>query len=282
MISMEQVIPIPTLHLFPILDKMLIELLASLTPEDWNKPTVARLWTVKDIAAHLLDGNVRCIALLNGYEGPPPSHPINNYQDLVKFLNELNATWVNAMKRVSPQLLVQQLENTGKQYLGYLTSLKPFEQAKFSVAWAGEETSLNWFHIAREYTEKWHHQQQIRDAIDKPGILTNELFYPCLDTFMQALPHTYRHVEAKEGTLIKITIIGDAGGDWYLQKNIDRWSLSKQDHSASITCELIMEGDIAWRLFTKAISSQVAMHQSIINGDVNLGTPVFNTVAVMA
>ncbi|MES2265711.1 MAG: maleylpyruvate isomerase N-terminal domain-containing protein [Bacteroidota bacterium] len=279
---MEQVIPIPTLHLFPVLDKMLIELLASLTPEDWNKPTVARLWTVKDIAAHLLDGNVRCIALLDGYVGPPPSQPINNYVDLVKYLNELNATWVNAMKRVSSQLLVQQLENTGKPYLDYLTSLKPFEQAKFSVAWAGEETSLNWFHIAREYTEKWHHQQQIREAVGKPGILTKDLFYPCLDTFMQALPHTYRHVEATKGTLIKITIISDDGGDWYLQKNIDRWSLSKQDHSASITSEVIIEADTAWRLFTKAITPQLAMQLSTINGDVNIGTPVFNIVAVMA
>ncbi len=60
---MGQAIPIPTLHLFPVLDKLLIDLLFSLSPEEWNKPTVARLWTVKDIAAHLLDGSVRCIAL---------------------------------------------------------------------------------------------------------------------------------------------------------------------------------------------------------------------------
>jgi uncharacterized damage-inducible protein DinB len=59
---MQQVIPIPTLHLFPVLDELLIELLTSLSADDWNKPTVARLWTVKDIAAHLLDINVRTIS----------------------------------------------------------------------------------------------------------------------------------------------------------------------------------------------------------------------------
>lgn len=279
---MEQAIPIPTLHLFPVLDKMLIELLASLSPEEWNKQTVAHLWTVKDIAAHLLDGNVRCISLLNGYEGPPPSNPINSYQDLINFLNELNATWVSAYKRVSPQLLVQQLESTGKPYLEYLQSLKPFEQAKFSVAWAGEETSLNWFHVAREYTEKWHHQQQIRDAVGKPGIITKELFLPCMDTFMYALPHTYRDVVEDEGTVIKISISGETGDDWYLQKGTDKWNLLKSIASDTTTSEVVFDPDTAWRLFTKAIKPQAAMDNSTIKGNINLGKTVFNTIAVMA
>jgi uncharacterized damage-inducible protein DinB len=53
---------IETVHLFPLLDAKLIELLRSLSPDDWNKPTVARLWTVKDVAAHLLDGNLRMLS----------------------------------------------------------------------------------------------------------------------------------------------------------------------------------------------------------------------------
>ncbi|MBD1387305.1 maleylpyruvate isomerase N-terminal domain-containing protein [Mucilaginibacter rigui] len=85
---MQQAIPIPTLHLFPVLDKLLIELLGSLTPADWNKPTVARLWSVKDIAAHLLDTNMRTISYAQGYEMAIATQ-INSYQDLVAYLNEL-------------------------------------------------------------------------------------------------------------------------------------------------------------------------------------------------
>ena len=57
---------IETTHLFPVLDQKLIELLKSLSPEDWNKQTVAKLWTVRDIAAHLLDGNLRTLSLSRG------------------------------------------------------------------------------------------------------------------------------------------------------------------------------------------------------------------------
>src|SRR5688572_32295034 len=44
------------------------------------------------------------------------------------------------------------------------------------------------FDTAREFTERWHHQQQIRLATNRPGIMTRELYYPVLDCFMRALP----------------------------------------------------------------------------------------------
>ncbi|MDB5127013.1 maleylpyruvate isomerase N-terminal domain-containing protein [Mucilaginibacter sp.] len=278
---MQQIIPIPTLHLFPVLDELLIELLTSLSADDWNKPTVARLWTVKDIAAHLLDTNVRTISYAQGYE-VAIAKQINSYQELVAYLNELNATWVNAMKRVSPQLLIHQLESTGKQYIQYLNTLKPFEQAKYSVAWAGEETSLNWFDIAREYTEKWHHQQQIRDAVGIPGLITKELFYPCIDTFMYALPHSYRNIDATEDTVIKITVSSNIGGDWYLQKAADNWQLLKQQPSNTIHSEVIIDPDTTWKFLTKAITPQAAMAKSTVMGNTQLGNTVFSTIAVMA
>jgi hypothetical protein len=278
---MQQVIPIPTLHLFPVLDELLIKLLTSLSADDWNKPTVARLWTVKDIAAHLLDTNVRTISYAQGYE-VAIAKQINSYQDLVAYLNELNATWVNAMKRVSPQLLIEQLEATGKQYIKHLHTLQPFGQAKYPVSWAGEETSLNWFDIAREYTEKWHHQQQIRDAVGIPGLMTKELFYPCIDTFMYALPHTYRNIDAAEGTVIKITVSSDIGSYWYLLKAADNWQLLKQQPLGTIHAEVIIDPDTAWKFFTKAITPQAAMAKSTVIGNAQLGNTVFSTIAVMA
>ncbi|TFF39664.1 maleylpyruvate isomerase N-terminal domain-containing protein [Mucilaginibacter psychrotolerans] len=279
---MEQAIPIQTLHLFPVLDKLLLELLASLSPEEWHMPTVASLWNVKDVAAHLLDGNVRAIAALNGYQNNEPPPQIDTYQDLVAYLNELNAAWVKAMKRVSPELLIAQLENTGKQYIQYLHTLPPFASAMYSVAWAGEDTSLNWFHIAREYTEKWHHQQQIRDAVGRSGLMTKELFYPAVATFMYALPHTYRNTFADEGTVLKITVTGDAGGEWYLMRLTDKWVLRQDLQVYQTQASVILAPDTAWKLFTKAITPDAAHAVTIIKGDTELAVPLFRMLAVMA
>ncbi len=50
--------PIFTAHLFPGLEAKLIELLRGLSPEDWQKQTLATKWKVKDVAAHLLDAQM--------------------------------------------------------------------------------------------------------------------------------------------------------------------------------------------------------------------------------
>ncbi|WP_114938057.1 maleylpyruvate isomerase N-terminal domain-containing protein [Mucilaginibacter endophyticus] len=277
----EQEVPIKTVHLFPLLDQKLIELLKSLSAEEWNKPTLAKLWTVKDIAAHLLDGNVRLISMVQQFAGDPPSVPINNYNDLVDFLNGLNATWVKAMRRMSPTLLIELLETTGKQYSGIMSKADLFAPAPFSVAWAGEEESVNWFHIAREYTEKFHHQQQIREAVGKQGIITAELFYPCIDTFMRGLPHAYRTVIANAGAVIQIIISGEAGGNWFLLKTADGWMLTQNTGSAPDT-KITLSPDIAWKVFTKGIDPQTAFDASHVSGNINLGENLFNMVAVMA
>lgn len=271
---------IETLPLFPILDQKLIELLRSLSKEDWNKPTLAKLWTVKDIASHLLDGNFRAISLMrDGYNGMSP-RVVNSYQDVVSFLNNLNADWVKATKRLSPQVLTDLLEGTGEEYVECLRKLKPFDKAMFSVAWAGEEESQNWFHIAREFTEKWHHQQQIREAVGQQGILGREFFFPVMDTFMQALPHTYKDTEANDGALIKI-MVTDNTGEWLLKRSEKKWIVSEEK---SQNCDALVKipPSTAWKLFTKGIDKQTAERAIDFEGDHSLGKVVLNMVSVMA
>lgn len=272
--------PIFTVDLFPVLDRKLIEVLKSLSDEDWNRQTSAPLWKVKDVVAHLLDGNVRGLSIgRDGYWGTQAEN-IDSYQSLVQFLNQLNHTWVAAMQRMSPALLVELLETTGKQYTAYLQTLDPYAKAVFSVAWAGEETSPNWFHIAREYTEKWHHQQQIRLAVGQEGaLLTKELYYPCLDTFMRALSHHYRSIEAQENTVIRFAVSGDIG-QWYLLRIHDRWELF---HTCDlpVTCHVEIDASIAWRMFTKGISRELVQKNVQLTGAVELGEKIFDMLAVM-
>lgn len=52
---MNQTIPLHLVHLLPILNEKLYELFESLTEEEWHTQTIAKLWLVKDVAAHLLD-----------------------------------------------------------------------------------------------------------------------------------------------------------------------------------------------------------------------------------
>ena len=272
---------IDTIPLFPLLDLKLIELLRTLSAADWDKPTVARLWSVKDVAAHLLDGNIRMLSFSRDSHKNAPDREINSYQDLVGYLNQFNADWVKACKRVSPGVLVELLESTGKQYSEHVATLNPYAEAMFSVAWAGEEKSVNWFHIAREYTEKWHHQQQIREAVDKPGIITPMLFPPFIETLLLGLPHTYRNIQAKTGTTIEIGISSESGGNWYLVKQDQGWKTNKTSSSAP-DAGIIISPDTAWKLFTKAITPEKARETATLSGNIELAEVALTMVAVMA
>lgn len=269
---------ISVLHLFPTLDSKLVELLSSLQPDDWEIRALPR-WRVKDVAAHLLDGTLRKLSMArDGYFGERFNG--GDFADLVRFLDGLNADWVSAMRRLSPQLLIVLLKQSAVELQRFHESLDPDGIAIFPVSWAGEQRSANWFDIAREYTEKWHHQQQIRVAVNKPGIMDRELYFPVLDTFMRALPYVYRAVSASEGASVQVTVTGEAGGNWLVQRTRKEWRLSSETLDKP-SAKVDVDQNMAWRLFTKGLS-EVEREQVVrITGDPALGRPILQMTTIM-
>jgi uncharacterized protein (TIGR03083 family) len=273
---------IDAVPLFAPLHERLMEVLGSLEPDEWARRTVAPLWTVKDVAAHLLDTQLRRLSIQrDGHVPPPPPRAIDSHETLVAFLNGLNAEWVSAMRRVSPRVLTDMLAATGPEMVRLYASLDPREPAMYPVGWAGEALSRNWFDLAREYTEWWHHQQQIRDAVGRPGIEGRDLFHPVLDTFLRALPFTYRAVEADEGAAVTVSISGEAGGDWTVLREDGAWRLyhGRPDAPAAVVS---YDQDFAWRLLTKAWKRDDHDGRVRIDGDEALARPALTMVSVMA
>lgn len=262
------------------LDNELLKLLNSLTPEEWNSRTIAKKWKVKDIASHLLDTTLRGLSISrDNYFGENPEG-IEDYQGLVAFLNKLNMNWTSATARLSPQVLISLLQTYGKEYTDHMSSLDPQATAIFSVAWAGQETSPNWFHIAREYTERFLHQQQIRDAVGKQGLMTRQYFYPFIDILIMALPHTYRNISAMEGTTVSVVVTSELGGKWTILQTGNGWEFAGPIDQPDAM--ISMNPDTAWKLFSKGISPDEALNQVQISGNEELAFTTLKMVSVMA
>lgn len=276
---MNQPQPIIVTPLFPEILKELLNLLSNLSAEEWNKPTVCSGWSVQDVALHLLGGDVGILSrkrdnhLLAG-------DPIQSWDELVGLINYLNDIWVKATRRISPRLLRDLLELTGTQVCDYFETLDPYAMGE-PVDWAGPEAAPVWLDLAREYTERWHHQQHIRDAVGKPGLKQPRFFAPILDAFIRALPYTFREVEAASGTLVAVEISGDAGDKWFLLKEENLWNLYlNMDQQPQ--AEVVIDQDIAWRLFTKGINRQDVLTQITISGERSLGLKVIDMVSIIA
>jgi hypothetical protein len=166
------------------------------------------------------------------------------------------------------------------QTADHYESLDPFAMTPIGVSWAGEMTSRVWFDTARELTERWHHQQQIRLATNRPGIMTPRLYHPVLDTFLRGLPFAYRDVPAPTGTAILVEISGESGGHWCLQRYPDAWAFTDELPNTIATCIGIPQA-IAWRLFTKGIDREAARKEINISGDTALSSSLLQLVAIV-
>ncbi|QDT96491.1 maleylpyruvate isomerase N-terminal domain-containing protein [Gimesia aquarii] len=278
--------PILVAPLFREISGKLVALLQSLNAEEWHQPTSSSQRNVKDIATHLLDGSLRRLSVQrDGYMSPDGFSEPQPDESLLDFLNRLNTEWETGTRRLSPQVLVSLIEWADAQLADLFESLDPFGPAIFPVAWAGESESLNWMDVARDYTEKWHHTQQIFDATGHScTIIERRLFHPCLDIFMRALPFTFRTINKPDASLLKVEITGNAGGHWFLLRQAGEWvQVSKE--TGTPTARFIISQDSAWKLFTKRLDRKTALSRFPdiqIEGDVELGSHVLDMVSVMA
>ncbi len=275
---MKQPQPIIVIDLFPELLEHLIELLSSLSAEDWDKPTACSRWSVKDVALHLLGDEVGHLSRRR--DGHVLSGDIESWENLVSLINKWNEIWVDATQRISPRLLCDLLRFTGAQVCDYFRSLDPYSMGG-PVSWAGPDPAPVWLDLAREYTERWLHQQHIRDAVARPGLKQPRFLAPVLDAFVRAFPHTYRETSAAEGTLVALTISGESGGQWSLLREQGAWNLylgiARQPDA-----EAIIDKDVAWRIFTKEIGKEEAWAKVIVIGDQALGLKVLDMVSIIA
>jgi uncharacterized protein (TIGR03083 family) len=269
---------IQVVHLFSETLDALVDLLSDLSPDDWQKPTVCAGWTVKDIAAHLLGGEIGILSRKRdgyAYSGSPGI----DWHDLVALINDLNDSWVKTMRRLSPRLLCDLLQFSGEQVNRYFASLDP-EALGGPVDWASPEPAPVWLDLAREYTERWHHQQQIRDATARPGLKGPRYLAPVLDAFVRALPRAYRDVQAADGTLITLEITGEACNRWHLLRESGAWQLYL-DADASALATVSLDEDVAWRLFTKGLKPEAARARVAIEGDERLALPALGTISII-
>jgi uncharacterized protein (TIGR03083 family) len=260
----------------------LLELLGELTASDWAAPTVCSGWSVKDVAAHLLGDDVGRLSWgRDGYVNPDfaAGLDIGTLPGLVAAIDRQNAVWVMGTRRISPRLLIELLEMTGELTEAHFASLD-MNALGMPVDWAGPEPAPVWLDVAREYTERWMHQQHIRDAVGEPGLKERRWFAPVLDAFVRGLPRVLRDAPSPDGTTLRLVISGDAGGEWIALRQNDDWLLGTAPGMAvDATVELDQES--AWRLFTKGISKEGARKAARIEGDEALAERALDTVSIL-
>lgn len=227
----------------------LVRLLAGLSDDDWHAPTPCPAWSVHQLAVHLVHDDLRRLS------GDRDGHAgawidASSLDDLVVGLDRLNEQWVEAMvPTLSPRLTRELLQWSAGPTEELLLGLDP-DALQGSVAWAGSGSHPNWLDVAREYTERWVHQQQLREAVGYPGLTEEEFAGPVVETFARGLPAALPPPGASK-KIVTVRVTGPFERSWTLESGRPGWRFTATTDPVSATVELPV--DAFWRRAVRMI-----------------------------
>jgi uncharacterized protein (TIGR03083 family) len=254
----------------------LLRLLRRLTPDEWGLPTVAAPWTVRDVAAHLLGDDLN--RLSRSRDGHPGAGPRPG-ESLPEFIHRINDEWVHATSRTSPAMILSLLGTTTPEVLAFWASVD-LDALGEPVSWAGPAPAPVWLDCARDFTEYWVHQEQIRDATGRRDPDVPDGVHAVLDTFLRAVPHTLEGRPRPAGTSVAVQVDGPGGGRWSWRHDGEVWRPARSEPGRG-TVVRFDAADTVWRLGTRMLSPAEAGRRAEVTGDDELAQQVLQIVCII-
>jgi uncharacterized protein (TIGR03083 family) len=231
----------------------LSELLASLGPADWDRPSPCPGWTVLGLCSHLLGDDLGFVSRhRDGHFGTPGPDGASE-SEFVTWLDGLQNEWVHAARRLSPRIVADLLEWAGPQVTETMRGEDPRARTA-DVSWAGAAPVPAWLNHARELSEYWIHRQQLLQAVGRPSDLRVDLAGPVLDGLRWAYPFRLGQAPAQPGDSVTIAVAGPVTVTWHLVATPAGWEYRDVPGTRTVA-NLEMTTEQAWRLLTNNLPS---------------------------
>jgi uncharacterized protein (TIGR03083 family) len=271
--------PIDVRQLFPADRRALLELLAGLDETDWHLPTACPGWSVHDVVAHIAHDHIR---RLSGTRDRHAAAGFRPGEDLAAFIDRVNQEFVETARAWSPAVLVDLIAHLGPQLDEVWSGLDLAGPAAIDVAWAEPGTvAPGWLDVAREFSEFWIHQQQVRDAVNTSGAAGDEVAGAVVDTLIRGLPLTLATHPAGAGTRVGVQVTGVGARSWVATREPDRWHLSPAVDVADCDAAVQLSADTLWRVASRGISPEVAGRRAVLTGDGQLARAALTLLSVI-
>jgi hypothetical protein len=118
------------------------------------------------------------------------------------------------------------------------------------VSWAGGPPSPHVLEVARQYTERWLHQQQLREAVGRSSLIDPILSRVLLQALVHCLPVAYHDTPAPDGATVRLEISDFPTLGIALRRNGEGWRLVAARGVAHFDCTVAAPGERLWRAWT--------------------------------
>jgi uncharacterized protein (TIGR03083 family) len=157
------------------------DLLASLDDEQWRLPSPLPGWSVQDNVAHIVGTE----AMLAGEPGPTVEIDREANSHVRNDIGAFNEQWVESLRPVPPNEVLSRFRELTGARLAALERMTEEEWNAESFTPAGMDTYGRFMQI--RVFDCWLHEQDIRDAVGRPGHETGLAVDVVLDEMATAL-----------------------------------------------------------------------------------------------
>ncbi|MBV8160229.1 MAG: maleylpyruvate isomerase family mycothiol-dependent enzyme [Acidimicrobiia bacterium] len=257
------------LPLYPAERAALVDLLGELRPDEWAAPTECPAWSVKGIALHVLGDDLSLLSRQRDEEAPGVSiEPGASFDELFTKLGRFNERWVEAASYMSSAVVLELLRLAGEWTCAYYAGVDDDGTGE-AVPWIGPDPAPHWLLAAREYWERWVHQQQIRRAVGRPGLRDVRFVVPAVAVAARGCPQGLAAFPAPDGTAVTLMIAG-AGHAWTVASDGQTWTLY-DGIAEDPTVTLALDTEAAASLFSRAFARAEVTERLRPEGDADLG-----------
>lgn len=222
--------------------EQLLSFLRRLDSEDWLRPTACEGWRVADLVAHLVGDVAGRVSGLR--DGRDRTERLAG-ESLGQFVDRTNQQWVIACRRLSPELMLDMLEWLGPM-ADQLWWSRGMSEPSIGVSWAGLDPAPVWMDAAREVTEYWVHERQLREAVGDEGAGVPPVA-TILDVFSRGLPNTLARVDP--GGEVDCIRLDSAGCSWRFARRENDWWMSEEQSPGEVI--VTFDEDVLWRRWTR-------------------------------
>jgi uncharacterized protein (TIGR03083 family) len=229
--------------------RALLSILDALAADDWQRGTPCPGWTVHDLVLHLLGDDFAVLSILRDrHEAPLPPH---SAVSLAEAIDELNESWVRASaRRLSPRMLRGLLNWSGDETHVFFASVAYDAPSPMGVSWAGSPPSPHVLEVARQYTERWLHQQQLREATSRGPLTDPILTRVLIQALAHCLPVAYADTPAPAGAAVRFEVTDFPTLRIGLRHEEPGWRLVPGREVADADCTVAAPAEPLWRAWT--------------------------------
>jgi uncharacterized protein (TIGR03083 family) len=245
------------------------DLLESLRPEEWSTPTDLPGWDVRDNVAHLIGIE----ATLLGDPAPAASPELAGRAHVHNDLGAMNEAWVESFRQVAPEQVLARFRDVTSRRADALRAMT--DEQFLAPTWTpvGEADYARFMQI-RNF-DCWFHEQDIREALGRPGNLDSAPADEALAEVTRMLGYVVaKRAGAPQGSAVTFRLDGPIRREVHVVVEGRAQVVAVLDREPDVTIRL--GSDLFMRLAGGRVSATAVRDRVDVQGDVELATEILD------